>query len=52
MNPPPTLQLEYASFHSNVARRVFLLFILCALIPSSVLACFSFGRVTRNLYCR
>ncbi len=37
-------------FRSKVARRIFLLFVLCALIPLSVLAYFSFSQVTRSLY--
>lgn len=37
-------------FRSRVARRIFMLFILCALIPLSVLAYFSFTQVTKNLY--
>jgi HD-GYP domain-containing protein (c-di-GMP phosphodiesterase class II)/HAMP domain-containing protein len=39
-----------AFFRSKVARRIFLLFVLCALIPLSVLAYFSFSQVTRSLY--
>jgi HD-GYP domain-containing protein (c-di-GMP phosphodiesterase class II)/HAMP domain-containing protein len=37
-------------FSSKVARRIFLLFILCALIPVSVLAYLSFSQVQRSLY--
>lgn len=50
MNLPKSLNLKHAFFRSKVARRIFLLFILCALIPLSVLAYFSFSLVTRNLY--
>jgi HD-GYP domain-containing protein (c-di-GMP phosphodiesterase class II)/HAMP domain-containing protein len=50
MNLPTFLQFEFASFHSKVARRIFLLFILCALIPLSVLAYFSYNQVTKSLY--
>jgi hypothetical protein len=39
-----------AFFRSKVARRIFLLFVLCALIPLSILAYFSFSQVTRSLY--
>jgi signal transduction histidine kinase len=35
---------------SRVARRVFLLFIICALLPSGTLAVISFGHVTHQLY--
>jgi signal transduction histidine kinase len=50
MNPLNSLMGKGAFFRSNVARRIFLLFILCALIPLSVLAYFSFSQVTKNLY--
>lgn len=41
-------KIEY--FRSKVARRVFVLFILCALIPLGVIAYYSFSQVTGNLY--
>jgi len=50
MNLPKSFQLEYTSFHSKVAQRIFLLFILCAVIPLSILAYFSYSQVTKNLY--
>ncbi len=50
MNPLKSLKGRRTFFRSKVARRIFLLFILCALIPLSVLAYFSFSQVTRNLY--
>lgn len=50
MNLPIPLQVRQAFLRSKVARRIFVLFILCALIPLSVLAYFSFSQVTRNLY--
>ena len=50
MNLPKTLHVKHAFFRSKVARRIFVLFILCALIPLSVLAYLSFSQVTRNLY--
>lgn len=37
-------------FRSKVARRIFVLFIFCALVPLSVLAYYSFSQVTTNLY--
>lgn len=37
-------------FHSKVARNIFFLFILCALIPLCVLAYYAFSQVTDNLY--
>jgi signal transduction histidine kinase len=37
-------------FRSKVALRIFVLFILCALIPLSALAYFTFSQVTKNLY--
>ena len=50
MNPLNSLMGKRAFFRSKVARRIFLLFILCALIPLGVLAYFSFSQVTENLY--
>jgi HD-GYP domain-containing protein (c-di-GMP phosphodiesterase class II)/HAMP domain-containing protein len=50
MNPPNSFREERAFFRSKVARRIFSLFVLCALIPLSVLAYFSFSQVTRSLY--
>jgi HD-GYP domain-containing protein (c-di-GMP phosphodiesterase class II)/HAMP domain-containing protein len=50
MNLPKYFMEKRAFFRSKVARRIFLLFVLCALIPLSVLAYFSFSQVTRSLY--
>jgi hypothetical protein len=50
MDPLNSLMGKHAFFRSTVARRIFFLFILCALIPLSVLAYFSFSQVTKNLY--
>jgi len=50
MDPLNSLLGKRAFFRSKVARRIFLLFILCALIPLGVLAYFSFNQVTENLY--
>jgi HD-GYP domain-containing protein (c-di-GMP phosphodiesterase class II)/HAMP domain-containing protein len=50
MNLPKAFIEKRAFFRSTVARRIFLLFVLCALIPLSVLAYFSFSQVTRSLY--
>jgi len=43
------LREKIVFFHSKVARRVFVLFILCALIPLSGLAYYAFSQVTSNL---
>lgn len=50
MNLPKALQVKQSLFRSRVARRIFALFILWALIPLSVLAYISLSQVTRNLY--
>ena len=50
MNLLQSLREKIVFFRSKVARRVFVLFILCALIPLSVLAYYSFSQVTSNLY--
>jgi predicted PurR-regulated permease PerM len=50
MNLPKSFLDKRAVFRSKVARRVFFLFILCALIPLSVLAYYAFNQVTGNLY--
>ncbi len=50
MNLLKSLRGKRAFFRSKVARRIFLLFILCALIPLSALAYFTFSQVTKNLY--
>jgi len=47
---PKSLRMEETFFRSKVARRIFLLFVVCALIPLTVLAYFSFSQVTKNLY--
>ena len=39
-----------AFFRSKVARRIFSLFILCALVPLGVLAYYSYNQVTGSLY--
>ena len=50
MNLLKSFMTKGAFFRSKVARRIFLLFVLCALIPLSVLAYFSFSQVTKSLY--
>ncbi len=44
------MKLDTAFLRSKVARRVFLLFILCALLPITVLAIVSFSHVTTELH--
>jgi len=44
-----SLRVKIVFFRSKVALRVFVLFILCALIPLSVFAYYSFSQVTSNL---
>ena len=44
------MKLDWTSFRSKVARRIFTLFILCALLPITALAFISFGQVTDQLY--
>jgi hypothetical protein len=41
---------KHGSLRSKIARRIFVLFILCALIPLSALAYLSFSQVTKELY--
>ncbi len=43
------MKLEATFLHSKVARRIFLLFILCALLPLTALAILSFSQVTKQL---
>jgi signal transduction histidine kinase len=43
-------ELKYSFLRSKVARRIFFLFVVCALIPLSALAYFSFSQVTEELY--
>ena len=43
------MQIEYAFLRSRVARRVFFLFILCALLPVGALSVVSLTDVTRQL---
>ena len=42
-------RLEIDSFRSIVARRIFLLFVLCAFLPLAALAFLSLSRVSRHL---
>lgn len=42
-------QIEFGFLRSKVARRIFFLFILCALIPLSILAYFSLSQVTKEI---
>lgn len=44
------MNIDTAFLRSKVARRVFLLFILCALVPITVLAIVSFGHVAAELH--
>jgi len=43
------MKLDTAFLHSKVARHIFLLFVLCALVPIGALAIISFGHVTQQL---
>ncbi len=43
------MKLDATFLHSKVARRIFLLFVLCALLPIGALAIISFGHVTQQL---
>src|SRR3970040_1075235 len=43
------MKLEWTFLRSKVARRIFLLFVLCALLPIAALAIVSFGHVTQEL---
>lgn len=50
MNLLKLLREKIVYFRSKVARRIFFLFILCALIPLSVITYYSFSQVTSNLF--
>jgi HD-GYP domain-containing protein (c-di-GMP phosphodiesterase class II)/HAMP domain-containing protein len=50
MNLLKSFMTKGVFFRSKVARRIFLLFVFCALIPLGVLAYFSDRQVTRSLY--
>ena len=43
------MKIDKTFLRSKVARRIFLLFISCALLPITILAVLSFGHVTRQL---
>ncbi|HEY7616543.1 MAG TPA: hypothetical protein VH744_07045, partial [Terriglobales bacterium] len=43
------MKLQTASLRSKVARRIFLLFVLCALLPIAALAYVTLQQVTRHL---
>ncbi len=43
------MKIEGTFLRSKVARRIFLLFVLCALLPIAALAIISFGHVTQEL---
>ncbi len=43
------MKLEWTFLRSKVARRILLLFVLCALLPIAALAIISFGQVTKEL---
>lgn len=43
------MKIETTSLRSKVARRIFMLFIVCALLPITVLACLCFSHVTKQL---
>ena len=43
------MKLDRTSLHSKVARRIFLLFVACALVPIAALAIISFTQVTDHL---
>lgn len=43
------MRIEWTFLRSRVARRIFLLFVLCALLPIGILAIVSFGHVTQQL---
>jgi HD-GYP domain-containing protein (c-di-GMP phosphodiesterase class II)/HAMP domain-containing protein len=47
---PDVREIKHSFLRSKVARRIFFLFILCALIPLTALAYFSFSQVTKQLY--
>ena len=48
--PAPQAAARWNLLTSKVARRIFLLFIVCALVPITVLAVYSFSRVSDQLY--
>ncbi len=48
--PKPQSAARWNLLTSKVARRIFLLFIVCALLPITVLAVYSFSRVSDQLY--
>jgi signal transduction histidine kinase len=50
VNPLKSKSIKYGFLQSKVARRIFFLFILCAIIPLSSLAYLSFRQVTKELY--
>jgi HD-GYP domain-containing protein (c-di-GMP phosphodiesterase class II) len=50
MNLSKFKKVEHGFLRSKVARRIFFLFILCALLPLSVLAYLSLAQVTKHLY--
>ncbi|MCK4785866.1 MAG: HD domain-containing protein [Desulfobacteraceae bacterium] len=43
------MKLDRSFFRSKVAHRIFVLFVLCALLPILTLAVYAFGHVTRQL---
>ena len=45
----PKFKIEVSFLRSKVAKRIFFLFVLCALLPVSALAYFSFSQVTKQL---
>jgi len=44
------MRFDFGFLASKVARRIFLLFVVCALVPITALAIVSFGRVSSQLY--
>ena len=50
MKLPGLIEPRYSFLRSKVARRIFFLFVICALIPLGALAYFSFSRVTAELF--
>ncbi len=44
------MKIEKAFLRSKVARRIFVLFILCALLPISILAIFIYSNMTKQLH--
>ena len=43
------MKLDYRFLRSKVARRIFLLFIVCAMVPITILGILSFWQVTNQL---